>query len=196
MINCPKCNELIGDKITKCAFCKHELTTDELRKALDENENFHRYLSSFEENSGSDREFYLINCPGCNELIGERVKKCPFCKHEITPQELNEAREKIEAIHTEARIKEEQNAIREFTKRHIIGTVLDIITTVLIICLIGVHLETDVDDITLWIAFIVVYGSWKILMYKLKADRCPYCDCVVDLSPDSDDCPNCGRRLR
>lgn len=41
MINCSKCNELIGDNASECTFCKHIITDEERRMALRNNEKLH-----------------------------------------------------------------------------------------------------------------------------------------------------------
>ncbi len=42
MIRCANCGELIGDDLQECPFCKHQLTNEERKNAVAENEQFHQ----------------------------------------------------------------------------------------------------------------------------------------------------------
>lgn len=42
MFQCPKCNEVIGDRLPNCPFCNYEITLADVRKARSQEEDLHK----------------------------------------------------------------------------------------------------------------------------------------------------------
>jgi len=133
----------------------------------------------------------FIKCPKCQELIKDDAKMCPYCKYEITADEVR----KVIREEEEEKRKYEKEMIEEAGRRRR-GWLIFSISSVLVcpvITLVSLGLESKV-------AFGILFGAWilGILIFELgtKYSRCPYCDQHISARGYGELCPHCGGRLR
>ncbi len=114
----------------------------------------------------------MINCPKCNEVIGDDVRECPFCRHEITEEKRKNIAEEKELANWEAT----RAAMEEYSRRirnGLIASAIWVVTTFAVIMLaIFCHLET------FWfvLIFVLVGAAYFVSMHKLHFGQCPYCE--------------------
>ncbi len=141
----------------------------------------------------------MINCPKCNEMLGDDVHKCPFCRYEITEEDRRNILKEKELIHWEATI----DAMAEHAKRtkySVIMTLAAIVITIvgmMAVIIYGLHVYWFVG------LALLLNVACIIISVKLHLGVCPYCEQVLRthyhgcLLPFLGEyCPHCGGKLR
>ena len=134
----------------------------------------------------------MINCPKCNELIGNDVISCPFCKTQITQEYRREIFRKNERFHDEA-INE---VMDEYTSR----IRIEIITAIVMIVLAGSGMFVialyDLNVIWGMILFAFLFLIYVFSVIKFRIRICPYCESFMGKGIlFRRYCPRCGGRL-
>ncbi len=142
----------------------------------------------------------MIHCPKCNEVIGDDVHKCPFCRHEITEEERRNIAKEKEMANWEATIE----AMEEYSRRMRNGFLTWLILMGIAIAgsLIIVFCGLGTFWVFLLIALIIAVGV--ICAAKWHIGDCPYCEMPFYSGGRHSGgdvlfrnyCPNCGGRLR
>lgn len=135
----------------------------------------------------------MINCPKCNELIGDNVAECPFCKCTISEEARKEAILNNERLHERA----VSNSMLEYGKRTKIAIIVSII--MLLVAILGMILIATYDLSVVYgiILFAIVFMFYGFSVYKFHIGLCPYCESFMGRGPlFRTHCPRCGGRLR
>lgn len=135
----------------------------------------------------------MYNCPNCSEAIGDDIRKCPFCQHDITDEERKRADDIKEAMHEQA-VLETMNEYRRRLRNGIIITLVFIAVIVagyIISAVSGVGLKMFcVLSVVALIIYLIIAIKWKVLF-------CPYCERMMSRGTFFRTyCPRCGGRLR
>lgn len=135
----------------------------------------------------------MIKCSKCNELLGDEITECPFCKHIISEEERRKIIEQKELMHKE-RV---QNAMREYRRRlrNEIIIFLFCVGSITLGGLIIISLGLSVD---IMINFsYIIFLLTLILSIICKTGCCPYCGSSLGkYSFFLTHCPKCKGRLR
>ena len=134
----------------------------------------------------------MIKCPKCNELIGDNVTECPFCKTNISEEERNRATEENERVHREA----VEASIKEYYRRTRNGIIVAVIMVLLAV--IGVTLIYSLELEVFWIfaLFLAIALIYTVSVLKLRIGLCPYCESFMGRGIlFRSHCPRCGGKL-
>lgn len=135
----------------------------------------------------------MINCPNCNELLGDNVDQCPECRHVITMEE----RQRISEYISYAQEEENIRLMAEHSRR----IKLEIIITLLVILLamggtLLLMLYTE-NKVFVGIWEVVILAGYLFAYFGLRIGHCPFCERSLGRgSLFYTHCPRCGKRLR
>ena len=131
----------------------------------------------------------FVKCPKCQELIKDDAKTCPYCKYEITADDLRKAIREEE----EEKREYENEKMEEVRHRRLVRIIVGMcfVIALPIIVLIGSKLDSK-------IAAYLLIGAWGVglLSFELctKYSKCPYCNTYLRYYGEV--CQHCGGRLR
>jgi len=137
----------------------------------------------------------MFHCPKCNEVIGERMATCPFCKYEITASDVKKAREKEEtelAVANDAMVAEWK---KRSTRAILLYVVFASLVTGLMVLFFAWDLALEAATLSIVLGALITWG----IAYKIKAGYCPYCDRNIIRRGQfliSVNCPRCGGKLK
>ena len=134
----------------------------------------------------------MIKCPKCNELIGDNVAECPFCKTIISAEERQKAIEENEALHQEA----VEAMIKEYYKRTRNGFIVAAVMFLLAVIGMTVIYSLQLDLFWVVLLFVFIAAIYGISVFKLRIGLCPYCESFMGRGIlFRTHCPRCGGRL-
>lgn len=134
----------------------------------------------------------MIKCTKCNEVLGDNLKECLFCKHVITDEERKNAIAEYERLHQEAI----ENSIKEYSKRFMYEIIVSVLMVV--IALVGITLMCIFESV-IWliIMFLIICLICVLGIFKLRIGCCPYCESPMGRgSLFNTYCSRCGGRIR
>lgn len=135
----------------------------------------------------------MINCPKCNELIGDRMAVCPFCKTEITDEYRRIVREQNEELHEEAVL----DAMAEYSRRLKRQVVVGIITILLIVLVLCAMVLFELGAFFGYAMCGLVLIFYCIVVYIFRIGYCPHCEKYMGgRNVYKEYCPKCGGRLK
>lgn len=139
----------------------------------------------------------MINCPKCNESLGDDIRICPFCRHELTDEE----RLLIEkAKHEEARELSREEAAR--TEKAAVARLKFwlLLAGILILTMIAMII---LNSLELYMAGVIVFvaglvSSFLIAAFMVlvkKVNNCPHCGGFLFRNWGTN-CQWCGKQIR
>ncbi|MBP5261166.1 MAG: hypothetical protein J6Z43_03450 [Clostridiales bacterium] len=139
----------------------------------------------------------MINCPGCDQLIGDNNTKCPLCGYGFTEQDLKNVEDK-RRFESRQQQKEDLERIRLSAKRRMQWVILLIVCMVLSF-VIGFGLVALTGNISF--GFVAV-GLLVVTVIGLPIFgmvsgwmACPFCGGALYRSWGVC-CPHCGKKYR
>jgi len=134
----------------------------------------------------------MIKCVKCNELIGDNISECPFCKTQISEEDRKKALMENELIQQAA----VGNAINENIKRVKAGAIISVLMLLFAISGMLVIAEYNLDFIWGVVLFVIVCLIYAVSVKKLRIGLCPYCESFMGRGMlFRAHCPRCGGRL-
>lgn len=135
----------------------------------------------------------MINCPKCNELIGDSVTECPICKSPISEEARKEAVRNNERLHEDA-IANSMSEYAKRTKNEIIVAIVMLLVAIIGMIFIAAYDLSIVYGVILFVIVLLFYG---FSVYKYRIGLCPYCESFMGRGMlFRTHCPRCGGRLR
>lgn len=138
----------------------------------------------------------MINCPYCNELIGEGLESCPICLKEFTAQY---RRSMLEKQMKDDRVKQEDDRnikYKHHRKTMIFKNIMNIILVLNIInMLIIIKTHSRLCIHTQVVLFVIFIVTRVIGITFFKVLSCPYCDMYLR-SIHIVKCPHCGAEVK
>lgn len=135
----------------------------------------------------------MINCPKCNELIGDSVTECPICKSLISEEARKEAVRNNERLHEDA-IANSMSEYAKRTKNEIIVAIVMLLVAIIGMIFIAAYDLSIVYGVILFVIVLLFYG---FSVYKYRIGLCPYCESFMGRGMlFRTHCPRCGGRLR
>jgi predicted amidophosphoribosyltransferase len=138
----------------------------------------------------------MINCPKCNEPIGEDLKVCPICRYEFSEKDMADIRKELadkenKLFYYRKEIRE--NAAKKRT-RYVCIMLLSLFVPVILGCIL-----TKITKNYGFISFLAPVGIISELVVMIVAMingafRCPFCDGILYRNHGRY-CQNCGEKL-
>ena len=135
----------------------------------------------------------MIYCPKCNEVIGDDVHKCPFCRHEITEEERRNIAKEKEMANREATIE----AMEEYSRRMRNWFIASAIWAVTALVVMLIVILCNLAMVWYVLIFLLLMAAYLVCVYKLHLAQCPYCEQFMRTNIfNTTHCPRCGGKLR
>ncbi len=139
----------------------------------------------------------MINCPKCNESLGDNVLICPFCRHEFTDEE--------RLVISKAKLEEAQNRSAEEYKRGSdfsylrliwqLGTIAIAVLTILAFNILKFADLSQAALVVLIVGFALLLIENVYFLLIKKANNCPHCGGYLSQSYGNK-CQWCGGKIR
>lgn len=135
----------------------------------------------------------MINCPKCNELLGDNVRTCFRCKHQITDAEYHEIMRA-----QDRQLNENWNDMFEMYHRKNRRSLIVLVSALLLtIALCVCFLTLDIDNAILPFVVGGLWGGVIIYIVASGTGKCPVCDQWMGRSSlFMTHCPRCGAKIR
>ncbi|MCR5619890.1 MAG: hypothetical protein K6F65_07285 [Lachnospiraceae bacterium] len=139
----------------------------------------------------------MFDCPNCKEALGDDIRICPFCRHELTSDEryLIEKTRREEAQKVSA---EESRITAEFSSLRAIWMLGTVALCLLIMVVFSFLMFVDLvyaGLVVFIVGMVLLFIASVVFLVFLRANCCPHCGKFLFRNFGTQ-CQWCGKSIR